>query len=188
MHFGTEVVRLEKHFVNTYRMGGFFVFNNSLSGDNLADFLIGRVSQFTQGGGEFTYMTGTRWTSYIQDNWRVNQRLSLNLGLRWEPFFPFQEQFGRVTCFELGVQSVKFKNAPAGLTVGGDPGCPDAATDNRLFNLAPRVGFAYRLTSDGKTAIRGGAGYYYSQASSDAFTQQTNAPFSPQHSLNGVGL
>jgi hypothetical protein len=79
LHFGTEVVRLEKHFVNTYRMGGFFVFNNSLSGDNLADFLIGRVSQFTQGGGEFTYMTGTRWTSYVQDNWRVNQRLSLTL-------------------------------------------------------------------------------------------------------------
>jgi hypothetical protein len=186
MHFGSELVRLEKHFVNTYRMGGFFSFTNSLSGDNLADFLIGRVSQFTQGGGEFTYMTGTRWSSYAQDNWRVNQRLSLNLGLRWEPFFPFQEQFGRVTCFQPGVKSVKFNNAPAGLTVGGDPGCPDAATDNRIANFAPRIGFAYRLTSDGKTGIRGGAGYYYAQASSDTFTQQTNSPFSPQYFLNGV--
>ena len=116
----------------------------------------------------------------------MNQRLSLNLGLRWEPFFPFQEQDGRVTCFQQGAKSVKFKNAPAGLIVGGDPGCPDAGTDNRLANLAPRVGFAYRLTQDGKTAIRGGAGYYYTQASSDAFTQQTNSPFSPQYFLNGV--
>jgi outer membrane receptor protein involved in Fe transport len=165
IHVGSELVRLEKHIVNTYRMGGFMVFNNNLSGDNLADFMIGRLSQFIQGGGEFTYLTGTRWSSYIQDNWRVNQRLSLNLGLRWEPFFPFQEQGGRVTCFQQGAKSVKFKNAPAGLIVGGDPGCPDAGTDNRLANLAPRVGFAYRLTQDGKTAIRGGAGYYYTQAS-----------------------
>ena len=186
VHVGSEFVRLEKHIVNTYRMGGFITFNNNLSGDNLADFMIGRVSNFTQGGGEFSYLTGTRWSSYVQDNWRVNQRLALNLGLRWEPFFPFQEQGGRVTCFQPGVQSVKFKNAPPGLTVGSDPGCPAPGTDNRLGNFAPRVGFAYRVTQDGKTAIRGGAGYYYTQASSDAFTQQTNSPFSPQYFLLGV--
>ena len=186
LHAGSELVRLEKHIVNTYRMGGFFTFNNNLTGDNLADFYIGRVSNFTQGGGEFTYLTGTRWSSYVQDNWRVNQRLTVNLGLRWEPFFPFQEQQGRVTCFQPGVKSTNFVNAPAGLTVGGDPGCPDAGTDNRLANFAPRVGFAYRVTQDGKTAVRGGVGYYLTQFSSDSFTQQTNSPFSPQYFLLGV--
>src|SRR5262249_41615848 len=46
--------------------------------------------------------------------------------------------------------------------------------------------FAYRLTQDGKTAVRGGAGYYLTQFSSDSFTQQTNSPFSPQYFLLGV--
>lgn len=186
IHAGGELVRLDKHIVNTYRMGGFFTFDSNLTGDNLADFFIGRASNFTQGGGEFTYLKGTRWSSYVQDNWRVTPRLALNLGLRWEPFFPFQEQEGRVTCFQPGVKSVKFTNAPVGLTVGGDPGCPAAGTDNRLANFAPRLGFAYRVTQDGKTAVRGGAGYYLTQFSSDSFTQQTNAPFSPQYFLSGV--
>ncbi|HWB98352.1 MAG TPA: TonB-dependent receptor, partial [Bryobacteraceae bacterium] len=186
LHFGAELVRLEKHIVNTYRMGGFFTFNNNLSGDNLADLLIGRVSQFVQGGGEFTYMTGTRLAAYIQDNWRASQRLTINLGLRWDPFFPFQEQDGRVNCFQPGAQSVKFPNAPLGLTVGGDPGCPAPGTDNQIGNFSPRVGLAYRLTKDGKTSLRAGFGMYYTQASSDTFTMQTNAPFSPQYFLNGV--
>lgn len=189
LHVGTEAVRLNKHFVNTYRMGGFFYFDRNLSGDNIADFLLGRVSRFEQGGGEFTDLAGWRWTAFIQDNWRVNQRLSLNLGLRWDPLLPYQEAEGRVTCFQPGVKSLRYPNAPAGLTVGGknpDPGCPETGVNRRLANFAPRFGFAYRLTRDGKTSIRGGAGYYYTALTSNTFTMQTNTPFSPQFFLTGV--
>jgi hypothetical protein len=189
LHFGTEAVRLTKNFVNTYRMGGFFFFHGNLSGDNLADFLMGRASQFVQGGGEFTNLAGWRWTCFVQDNWRVSQRLTLNLGLRWDPLLPYQETDGRVTCFQPGVKSQRYPNAPAGLTVGGknpDPGCPETGVHRRLANFAPRVGFAYRLTQDGKTSIRGGAGYYYTALTSNTFTMQTNTPFSPQFFLNSV--
>lgn len=188
-HFGTEAVRLTKHFVNTYRMGGFFFFNGNLSGDNIADLMLGRASQFVQGGGEFTDLVGWRWSAFVQDNWRVSPRLTLNLGLRWDPMFPYQETEGRVTCFQPGVQSQRYPNAPRGLTVGGsdpDPGCPSAGAPNKLTNFAPRLGFGYRLTQDGRTSIRGGVGYYYTALTSNTFTMQTNAPFSPQYFLNDV--
>ncbi len=186
LHFGFEYTNLNKHIVNTYRQGGFFSFTGNLSGDNLADLILGRVTQFVQGGGEYTYLTGNRVAAYVQDNWRVNTRLTVNLGLRWDPFFPYQEQFGKVACYEPGVKSNRFINAPLGIVYGGDPGCPVAGTENSTGNFAPRLGLAYRLTSDGKTALRAGAGYYYSIPSSDSFSQQTNTPFSPQITLLNV--
>ena len=186
MHFGAEYTRLDKHIVNTYRQGGFFSFTGNLSGDNLADFILGRVTQFVQGGGEYTYLSGNRVAAYAQDNWRVNPRLTINFGVRWDPFFPYQEQYGKVACYEPGVKSNRFTNAPLGVVYGGDPGCPAAGTDNSIGNFAPRLGLAYRLTSDGKTAIRAGSGFYYSIPSSDSFTQQTNTPFSPQITLLNV--
>jgi hypothetical protein len=50
------------------------------------------------------------------------------------------------------------------LIYGGDnpdAGCPSHGYDSNLMNFAPRAGFAYRLTQDGKTSLRGGAGIYY---------------------------
>ena len=88
LHFGGEVVRLSNHITNTFRMDGNFTFNGSLSGDGLADFLLGRSSTFVQGGGEFKDLKGTRWGFFAQDNWRVNQKLTLNLGVRWDPVLP----------------------------------------------------------------------------------------------------
>jgi hypothetical protein len=61
LHFGGEGVRLSNHIINTFRMDGNFTFNGSLSGDGLADFLLGRASTFVQGGGEFKDLKGTRW-------------------------------------------------------------------------------------------------------------------------------
>jgi len=163
LRFGGEAVRLTNHIINTFQMAGSFDFNGQLSGDAVADFLLGRASGFRQGGGEFKNLKGTKWGFFAQDNWRVSQKLTLNLGVRWDPFFPYWDREGRVVCFAPGQKSVRYPNAPEGVIYGGenhDPGCPKAGTNNEWLNIAPRVGFAYRLTSDSKTAIRGGAGYY----------------------------
>ena len=47
--------------------------------------MLGDASAFLQGGGEFKRLAGTLWSMYAQDNWRVNQQLTLNIGLRWDP-------------------------------------------------------------------------------------------------------
>ena len=149
MHFGGEAVRLSNHITNTFRMDGNFTFNGQLSGDGLADFLLGRASSFVQGGGEFKDLKGTRWGFFAQDNWRANQRLTLNLGVRWDPYFPYYDREGRVVCFQPGAKSQRYPNAPAGMLYGGtdhDPGCPVGGSNANVWNIAPRIGFAYRLT------------------------------------------
>jgi hypothetical protein len=52
-------------------MSGDFNFYNQFSGNNLADFMLGQVSEFDQGGGEFKSLSGIRWSAYMQDNWRA---------------------------------------------------------------------------------------------------------------------
>jgi hypothetical protein len=192
LHFGGEVVRLSNHIINTFRMDGNFTFNGQLSGDGLADFLLGSASSFVQGGGEFKNLKGTRWGIFAQDNWRANQRLTLNLGVRWDPYFPYYDREGRVVCFEPGAKSQRYPNAPEGLLYGGDdhdPGCPVGGSDANVWNIAPRIGFAYRLTHDGKTSLRGGVGYFYTPIQASAFNPFTNiAPFAPGFSFNGVSF
>jgi len=192
IHLGGEAVRLSNHIINTFRMDGNFSFTGQLSGDGLADFLLGRASSFVQGGGEFKDLKGTRWGFFAQDNWRATQRLTLNLGIRWDPYFPYYDRQGRVVCFEPGAKSQRYPNAPAGLLYGGtnhDPGCPLAGSEANLGNVAPRIGFAYRLTQDGKTSLRGGFGHFYTPIQASAFNPFTNiAPFAPGFSFNGVSF
>ncbi len=191
-HFGVELVRLSNELVNTFQMDGNFQFNGSLSGDGLADFLVGRSSQFTQGGGEFKSLRGKRWGVFAQDNWRVNQRLTVNLGVRWDPWLPYQEIKGRVVCFVPGAKSKRYPNAPAGLIYGGDNpdnGCPEAGAESRLNPIAPRLGFAYRITSDGRTSLRGGAGYFYVPVQASTYNPYANiAPFAPTFTFNDVAF
>jgi hypothetical protein len=188
LHFGGDVVRLKNHLVNEFTMSGEFEFGNQLSGSNLTDFFLGHASHFLQGGGEFKDMHGVLYAPYVQDNWRVNQKLTLNLGLRFDPYWPYTEEKGRVVCYHPGAQSSRFPNAPVGMLFGGpnnDPGCPAGfGSNNNLANFAPRIGFAYKL--DDKTVIRGGGGLYYippSTVASNGFVD--TAPFGPRFDFEG---
>jgi Carboxypeptidase regulatory-like domain/TonB dependent receptor len=191
LHFGAEVVRVKNHLDNTYLQSGNFTFGNQLSGDNLADYMLGLASDFIQGGGEFKLMRGTRLGFFAQDNWRVNPNLTLNLGLRWDPSLPYVEVEQRITCFQPGAKSLRYPNAPVGLVYGGDtpdPGCPSAGYNSNLRNFAPRIGFAYRLTNDGKTSLRGGGGFYYTPVFSALVYMYFDPPFQPSYEFNDVSL
>ena len=188
LHFGGDIVRLKNHLVNEFTMSGEFGFNNQLSGSNLTDFMLGHANHFLQGGGEFKDMHGILYAPYVQDNWRVNQKLTLNLGFRWDPYWPYTEEKGRVVCYHPGAQSSRFPNAPVGMLFGGpnnDPGCPAGfGSNNNLANFSPRVGFAYKL--DSKTVVRGGGGFYYippSTVASNGFVD--TAPFGPRFDFEG---
>jgi Carboxypeptidase regulatory-like domain len=190
LRFGGEAVRVSNHLINTFQMAGRVAFNGSLSGNGLADFMFGRSSEFRQGGGEFKQLKGIRWGAFIQDNWNTNQRLTLNLGFRWDPYLSAYDRQGRVICFQPGSQSRRYPNAPNGLLYGGDnpdPGCPQAGVEPIWTNFGPRLGLAYRLTNDGRTTLRVGAGYFYTPERTGASNGQSNtAPFGATFTLNDV--
>ncbi len=190
LHIGGEALRIRVPMANTFQQSGEFSFTDNLSNDNITDFMLGRVSQFVQAGGIYLNVTGIKWSAFVQDNWRVNPRLTINAGLRWDPYFPYLDSEGRLPCFVAGQKSRRYPNSPVGLLFGGsnhDPGCPPGSTYSTVSNLAPRLGFAYRLTEDGKTSLRGGAGYYYQPPNTVAIQDPVGIPpFAPTISLNGV--
>ena len=75
------------------------------SGSALADFYLGLDSQFFQGNGRKFYLRVNRPSLYVQDDWKVNRKLTLNLGVRWDPWLPPNDLNGTLVAFKPGVQS-----------------------------------------------------------------------------------
>ena len=166
-----------------YQNGGNFSFTNQLSGDNMVDFLLGDVTSFGQNAPTAYEYQGYNSDVFVRDNWRVRPNLTLNLGVRWDPYVPYGEAHHELTCYRPGMgPSKRYPNAPIGYLFEGDPGCPYGGTNSNLGNIAPRVGFAYNLGRN--TVLRGGAGTYFVRPQmSQAAWNTTNAPYSI-----GVGL
>jgi hypothetical protein len=168
-----------------------YSFNGYASGNAFADFLLGDVYTFAQTGGKAKYTRGHQVGAFAQDTWQVTRKLSLNLGLRWEPFFaytdPDKQQMGG---YVAGQQSTRFPNAPVGMVFEGDKGFPDGGMFDNLGNISPRIGAAYSLRSGSHpTVLRGGLGLFYIQPMMVLYNSfVTMAPFSPNVSLTGVNF
>lgn len=131
---------------------------------SLADFLAGRPST----GGTTIARGATRRDTFsnntglfVQDDWKVTPRLTLNLGLRYEYVGVFSDEGNRLANFIPGV----------GLLRVGDAGLPKLYRSDKN-NFAPRLGVAYDLTGRGRTVVRGGYGIYYDTPSQDYFLLQ----------------
>lgn len=172
---------------NLYRMNGSFTFNGSVSGNALGDFMLGDVYSFLQGGGEFAHRQGTLVGAFFQDTIRASKKLTLTLGVRYDPYTPFLDKLdGETECYNPGQKSARYPNAPLGMIFQGDPGCP-GSSDKTLFG--PRLGFSYDVTGRGKTVVRGGYGIFYQPAFTEMYNGMVDsAPFSPQIALNNVNF
>jgi hypothetical protein len=139
-------------------------FTGVRSGNAVADFMIGAFDQSTVEFGIADHSPRTvKHQAFFEDSWKMHPRFTLNYGLRYEPFIPFDQKGGRHTTWVPGVQSATVPDAPQGILFPGDPGLPKRLTNSDLNNLAPRLGMAWDVGGDAKTVVRGGYGIFYQQ-------------------------
>ncbi len=156
------------------------------TGNSFADFLTGRFVSFLQGAGEFKNTRYNHWAGFAEDSWKVNTRLVLNLGARYEPFLPYYDLNNKLAAYRPGVKSTLYPNAPTGIVFVGDPGVSRGGFNASYTNIAPRVGFALDIFGDGKSSLRGGYGIFYDQPNTITTNNQTDqAPFAPVLTLTG---
>ncbi len=169
------------------------------TGSALADMLLGHVDGLWLNQYPVFYTRQKQIGGYVQDNWRVGPRLTLNLGVRYDFFSPFRDKRGQASNLWLsapGGPEVVYPGAPpitqqgfpqavvdrftdAGLTFvsAKEAGFPSALWKMDRTNFAPRLGFAYQITD--KMVLRGAYGLYYWAMPLVQYHQNTrkNMPF-----------
>lgn len=159
--FGTQISRYRTHQIFEWFSASATTFTGEFTGDAAADFLLGRASSIRQGSPGFNDLSQTLWGFFASDDFKVNRRLTVNLGARYEPYFGFKELNKKVVAFRRGQQSKVYPTAPLGMLFQGDAGVHDNIFGNDWNNLAPRVGFAWDVLGNQRVALRGGYGIFY---------------------------
>ena len=127
--FGANMRYWKFDTLSTSRTGGSWTIDGSLTGHALADFLVGRVARLEIGGPNVLDIHNWYLGSYGQDSWRVSNRVTVNAGVRWEPYFGQYVENNAIVIFnkanfDQGIRSKVFLNAPPGLIYPGDAGFP----------------------------------------------------------------
>ncbi|HUJ33102.1 MAG TPA: TonB-dependent receptor [Candidatus Acidoferrum sp.] len=146
------------------------------TGYEIADLFAGFVDAYSHGT-PFG-MVGTRsWENgfFAHDDFRVTRRLTLNLGLRYDIL---------TWPVEVGDRQANYDLTTGALVVAGSNGTLRTSIPNDYHNFGPRLGFAYQLTDDGKTVVRGGYGLFYFIDRGGISNQLAqNPPFSGENSV-----
>ncbi|MBI4263577.1 MAG: TonB-dependent receptor [Acidobacteria bacterium] len=156
--FGANIAWWDSFSSANIRSPGNFEFDGQVTGLPLADFLTGNLSSFRQTAPNVLDMSQWYGGVYAQDSWRMSQRVTLNYGVRWEPFIP--QRIENIFVFDQekylqGVKSTVFRNAPAGFMYRGDPGFEgDSGMKARWLKFSPRVGLAWDPTGEGLMSVR----------------------------------
>src|SRR5215831_7656262 len=130
------------------------------TGNALASFLLGEVNAASVQVSDKIPSRASYFGFYAQDDWRITDRLTLNIGLRWEEELPRRVVGNRMNSFDpLAINPVS--GTPGVVTFAGVNGVPERAFRTDTNNFGPRVGFAYRLPGTHETVIRGGGGIFY---------------------------
>jgi hypothetical protein len=150
---------------------------NANTGFDVASFLLGTARRKNRTlFNEKPYLERRpEWAAYIQDDYRVTPKLTLNLGLRWDMFVPWVEDNDLQSNFDpsTGLFVVASPNAVInGVKVGRYLQTYSKA------DFGPRFGFAYDLTGDGRTTVRGGVGVFWNWGvGGTSSSKATNQPF-----------
>jgi outer membrane receptor protein involved in Fe transport len=177
LRIGADILRVQYYQPTNSNFNGTFTFNSKLSGNGIADFLLGYPSSTSRKIGTVTnHIFSVNYAGYIQDDFKLLPNLTLNLGLRYELQMPPYEQAGQMTNFvpsldkavlagTATVPNVEGSLAAAGLTnyvtTAAAAGLPRALVYPNYDNFAPRFGLAWRPFGDNRTVLRGGYGIFY---------------------------
>jgi len=130
------------------------------TGDGLASFLIGEANQAARQSTDSIPSHASYWAAFAQDDHRITNNLTLNLGLRWEVELPRYVDHNRMNSFDrFAINPVS--GTPGVVTFAGIGGAPRTAFDPNFANFGPRFGFAYSAPFAENLVIRGGAGIFY---------------------------
>jgi hypothetical protein len=194
--FGGAIYQQRLNYFSGVNAVGTATFDGNATGLLLGDFLMGLPSTFAQGTLYGFYTRQFYDSLYLQDNWKITPKFTLNYGLRWEPYLAPYNSRGEnehfdPALFTQNVHSKVFVNAPAGLVFPGDP----QYTSGKYINgpvwdkFFPRVGLAWDPEGQGRTTIRAGYGMYGDRAMMLAGTQMYfSAPFGNNVSASGGNL
>lgn len=207
-----EYSKTQDTFTNTE---GTFTFDGSYTGSAFADFMLGYASAYNQDAiHDHGVWRDQSYSFYALDNWRISDRLTLNLGLRWEGLPHTYEVNNRMANFYPNLynpaQAPTYlpdgtlnPNGPGFTTVSGvalstvpfymngiaiaGQGAPAGLVQNSWNNWAPRVGLAWDATGKGKTVLRAGFGRMYERVQgNDVYNMAGDVPFSYQLNLSNV--
>ncbi|WP_263353025.1 TonB-dependent receptor [Acidicapsa acidisoli] len=213
LKFGASILHDYKNQQLQANTNGTAQFNSSqFSGDSYINFLLGEASNFSQ----LQYLAGKHWVNnnygfYVNDNWHITPRLTLNIGLRYDGLphaFERYNQFANFVpadyLFSLGnpvtsagtltpssLSTFSGTGSQAfylnGIEEAGVNGFPRGNVKNYYDTVEPRVGFADDLTGNGKTVLRGGVGLFYERVQgNDVYNAALNPPFAYIPSANNV--
>jgi len=197
LRFGLDASRYQLNRFNNFAQRGTVTFSNTAAGDaspgfsnppalsGFQNFLLGRVDT-TQAEAGFSsfHFRALDFSAYVQDDWKIRPRLTLNLGLRWEGLSTAHELNNFLSNFrglEDGQPGPISIIHPAGSQNVGTPGV-SSCTLTTCFsagNFAPRVSYAWDVFGNQKTVIRSGYGIYYQRVSNQSLLQTAGGlPFS----------
>jgi hypothetical protein len=161
LQFGVDYLHLQYLNVRT-NVGSFnFLGNPGFTDAQASDFIFGLLYLENVGNTQRISAIQNAIYSYAQDTWRATAHLTLNLGVRYELPLPWYQPDGQAATFVRGYQSTRFANAPANLAFVGDQGVPRSLINADYTNVSPRIGLAYDVFGNGKTAIRAAFGTFY---------------------------
>lgn len=161
---------------------GEFQFDGDFTGDGFADFLLGLPTRIDQDAPIDKFDNSTYVAAFIQDDFRIHPRLTVNLGLRYDLQFPLKDPQNRMLTYVPGFQSTVVPEAFPGMLFPGDEGpdgrIPDSISGTDYNNLGPRVGFAWDVAGNGRTAVRGAFGTFYGTIGGNQWNSTAdNQPF-----------
>lgn len=163
---------------------GRFVFNGTYTGDSFADFLLGRAIEFNHATGRTQLaLRNQNFGLFVQDDFKIRDNLTLNLGARYDFYSPITDARGETSTFVVRQPHTGLpQSGVAEVIIAGTNGLPENSTYHPDWNnIQPRVGVAWDIFGDGRLALRGGAGVFHNQLRNNLALQHIlSYPFQQQ--------